>query len=255
MINEAKLKKWISGFVLVGMAISILIITAIKMGNTEGSKALLLVSVFGSFMGLLSVVTSANGKILTFIFGLFDVSIYGIICLVNWAAGSSGLGNGLLHLLYFIPMEIIGFYQWKKLGADGEKSVKARRLNPKQWVFTLGASLLISIATYFLLSIFDRSQAEGFLRIAVVLDVIPLVCNIMGQYLMSTAYMDQWFFWIMVNVSSILMWTNSYITTGDSYALIYMIKYLFYLFNAIFGLWVWMRLSRPASEEVLNSKE
>lgn len=254
-MNEAKLKKLISGFVLVGMTISILIITAIKMGNTEGAKGLLLLSVFGSFMGLFSVVTSANGKILTFIFGLFDVSIYGVMCIINWAGGSSGLGNGLLHLLYFIPMEIIGFYQWRKLGAEGTKSVKARRLNPKQWMVTLAAAFALSIATYFILSIFDRSKAEDFIKLAVVLDVIPLVCNIVGQYLMSTAYMDQWFFWIMVNVSSIMMWANSYLTSGDSYALIYFIKYIFYLINAVFGLWVWMRLSRPTDGEVLTSKE
>lgn len=28
--------------------------------------------------------------------------------------GSSGLGNAVLHFLYFVPMQLVGFVQWRK---------------------------------------------------------------------------------------------------------------------------------------------
>ena len=62
---------------------------------------------------------------------------------------------------------------------------------------------------------------------------------------MSAAYMEQWIFWIGVNISSILMWSLSLAANpGDSYTLIYVIKYSFYLLNAINGLRLWIKMSR-----------
>ena len=87
---------------------------------------------------------------------------------------------------------------------------------------------------------FDRSAAEGFLRVAVLLDVVPLVCNVIGQLLMSTAYMEQWFFWIAVNITSIGLWAFS----DKSFAPVYIVKYSFYLLNSFNGLRIWYKLSR-----------
>ena len=123
--------------------------------------------------------------------------------------------------------------------------VKARRLNGRQrWLLT-GAFLLATVVLYFILLRFDRSAADGFLRVAVLIDVIPLVCNIIGQGLMSTAYMEQWLFWMGVNVTSIILWCITLRSTPDSsYALVYVIKYVFYLLNSINGLRIWLRISR-----------
>ena len=105
-------------------------------------------------------------------------------------------------------------------------------------------SLLGSVTLYFILAHFDKSAAGTFLKWSVILDVITLVCNILGQLFMSNAYMEQWFFWIGVNIFSILMWSWTISQTGGSYALIYIIKYSFYLINSIYGLRIWLALSR-----------
>ena len=248
-METKKFDKWFNALVLGGMSIALLLITAIKIGNTPSGlpMALLLVSVLGSIAGVLSVVFSANGKILTFIFGLLDVFLYGAVCMVNWYKGGSGLGNGLLHLLYFVPMQFVGLHQWRKQGSGAHGAVRARRLDARGWLWCTLAFLVLSAVSYFVLAHFDKSQAEGFIRIAVLLDMLPLVCNILGQFLMSTAYMEQWIFWLGVNVTSVLMWGRSFAQTGDSYSLIYMIKYIFYFINALNGLRIWIGLSRPDS--------
>ena len=248
-VDNKTFNKYFSVFIMVGMTVVTILATALKFvpADTE-ARWLLIFAAFGSLMGVAATVASASGKIITFLFGLIDVSIYGAMCLINWKNGSSGLGNAVLHFLYFVPMQFVGFFQWRHRGNTSEGSVKARRLNAKQrWLAAL-LFLAGSVVAYFIIARFDKSAADTFIKTAVVLDVLPLICNIIGQLLMSTAYMEQWIFWIGVNVFSITMWAVTLKgDPGSSYALIYIIKYSFYLLNSLNGLRNWLRLSRTAA--------
>ena len=242
-MTEKQFNKYFNAFILIGMTVVTCIVTAIKLGDAgDGEHLWLLLSAFGSLMGVLATVCSANGWIITFLFGFLDVSIYGVACWMNWLEGGSGLGNALLHFAYFVPMQLVGFLQWKRRGAKSSHQVKARRLSPSMRWTWLGISLVATVVLYLIIARFDRSAATGFLKVAVVLDVVPLVCNIIGQLLMSTAYMEQWVFWIAVNVFSIALWVNS----DQSFAPVYIVKYSFYLINSINGLRIWNRLSKDA---------
>jgi nicotinamide mononucleotide transporter len=239
-MTEKQFNKLFSAFILIGMTVVTVLVTGIKLRGADGGEWLLVMSAFGSLMGVLSTVCSANGWIVTFLFGFLDVSIYGVACWINWMDGGSGLGNALLHFVYFVPMQLVGFLQWRRRGAKGESQVKARRLSPSgRWAW-LGISVAATAVLYLVLLRFDRSAAQGFLRVAVLVDVIPLVCNIIGQLLMSTAYMEQWFFWIAVNITSILLW----LTSDQSFAPVYIVKYTFYLINSFNGLRIWLKLSK-----------
>ncbi len=241
-MSEKQFNRYFNAFILIGMAVVTVLVTTIKLRSAlPGQTPWLLVTAFGSLMGVLSTVCSANGWIITFLFGFLDVSIYGVSCWLNWMDGGSGLGNALLHFLYFVPMQLVGFLQWKHRGAKGESQVKARRLTPAMRWAWLGITVAATAVLYLVLLHFDRSAAQGFLRVAVLLDVVPLVCNIIGQLLMSTAYMEQWIFWIAVNITSIGMWAFS----DASFAPVYLVKYSFYLLNSFNGLRIWLNLSRP----------
>ena len=242
--NDERFNRVFSACILIGMTAALVFITLYKLRDPWAARALLLISAFGSLCGVAATVLSANGNILTFLFGLLDVSIYGAICFVNWRRGNPGLGNALLHFLYFVPMQFVGFFQWRSRSGSKDGKVRARRLSPKQWALYMSAFLLICLSGYFFIARFDKSAADTFIRWAVVLDVLPLACNILGQLLMSTAYMEQWVFWIGVNITSICMWSATLAAEpGSSYALVYILKYSFYLLNSINGLRIWMRLS------------
>ena len=244
-INEKKFNRWFNIFILVGMTVVTCIVTGFKLQGAESGKLLLLLSAFGSLMGVLANVCSANGLIITFLFGLLDVAIYGAVCWINWMKGGPGLGNAILHFAYFVPMQFVGFWQWRQRGAKASSQVKARRLNPGQrWLLT-ALAIVASVILYFVIGYFDKSAATSFIKVAVILDVIPLVCNIIGQLLMSTAYMEQWIFWLGVNVFSVAMWIHTLRSTPDSsYATVYIVKYSFYFINALNGLRIWIGLSR-----------
>ncbi len=245
-VKEKQFNKWFSVFILAGMALALILTTIFKLEGSSTAKAFLLVSAFGSLMGILSTVSSANGLIITFLFGLLDVSIYGAMCFVNWKNGGSGLGNAVLHILYFVPMQFVGFAQWRRHRADKSGySVKPRRLSRKGLLLTTVLFLVGTVLSYIVIARFDKSAADSFIRMAVVLDVLPLMCNILGQLLMSLAYMEQWIFWIGVNVFSIIMWSTAHADGTSGFAAIYIVKYSFYLLNSINGLRIWLRDSRP----------
>jgi nicotinamide mononucleotide transporter len=245
-MDDKKFNRWFSAFILVGMSVALVLTTAIKFAGADSGKGWLLLAAFGSLMGVLATVSSANGRIITFLFGLLDVAIYGAMCLMNWRDGGSGLGNAVLHFVYFVPMQFVGFAQWRRRGSNETGQVKARRLDGRQWIWVSLAFLASTVVFYLVIARFDKSAADGFLKMAVVLDVLPLVCNIFGQALMSTAYREQWFFWIGVNVFSIWMWARALSTGGGSYSVIYIIKYSFYLINSFNGLRIWHNLSKKA---------
>lgn len=244
-MDNKTFNKYFSIFILVGMAAVTIAATALKLGPADPrGRWMLIIAAFGSLMGVAATVASASGKIITFLFGLLDVSIYGAMCLVNWKNGSSGLGNAVLHFLYFVPMQLVGFVQWRRRGTSGEGSVRARRLGGSQRLLAAAVFILGSVVAYFIIARFDKSAADTFIKTAVVLDVLPLMCNLIGQALMSWAYMEQWIFWIGVNVFSIVMWAVSLRQDpSSSYALIYIVKYSFYLLNSLNGLCNWLRLS------------
>lgn len=238
-IEEKTFNKWFNVFILGGMALAVIITTILMFEGTQAAKTLLLVSSLGSIFGILSTVTSANGKIWTFFFGFFDVTIYAVICFI-----SAKYANALQHALYFVPMQIIGYMQWRKRGNNENKEVKARRLDSKQRIWSMLFFVAASIIAYLILQNFGGQEASKILTIILIMDVVSMVCNILGQFLMSTAYMEQWIFWIGVNIASILMWVFTINSGDDSYAIIYIIKYSFYLLNSFNGLRIWLRLSR-----------
>ena len=241
-MTEKTFNKYFNAFVLIGMAVVTVLVTAIKFRDAENGQWLLLISAIGSLTGVLSTVLSANGRILTFLFGLIDVSIYGAMCLAG-----ARYGNAALHLLYFLPMQFVGFFQWRKRGADASKEVRARRLSGKQWLLYGGIFLVGLVIAYFVLAAMDKMEAAGIVKWLVFMDAFSMMCNLVGQYLMSTAYMDQWFFWIGVNISTIIMWVLTLRQDPSSaYAAIYLVKYSFYLVNSFNGLRIWYNLSREA---------
>ena len=247
-MTEKTFNKWFNTFVLVGMAVVTVLVTGLKLRDAQNGQWMLLISAVGSLAGVLANVLSANGRILTFLFGLIDVSIYGAMCLLG-----ARYGNAALHLLYFLPMQFVGFFQWRKRGVDSEGEVKARRLNGRQWALyggIFGAGLLVA---YFVLLALDQSEAAHIVKWLVLMDAFSMMCNLVGQYLMSTAYMDQWFFWIGVNVSTIVMWVLTLRQDPSSaYATIYIVKYSFYLINSFNGLRIWYNLSREPGRDFHN---
>lgn len=236
--------KWFNTFIVAGMVLATVLITVFEYGKSPDGNLLLLVTAAGSIMGVLCTVLSANGNILTFLFGFFDVTIYAVMCFIG-----ARYGNALLYALFFVPMQFVGFVQWKKRGVSGENLTTARRFDLKRSILYSLLFLVGSIVAYIILAKVDKETADSFIKVAVLFDALSMICNLLGQVLMTFAYMEQWIFWIAVNVFTIAMWAVSLDGAADSYALVLVVKYAFYLLNSLNGLRIWIGLSKK--EEVL----
>ena len=237
-------------FLVAGMVLAVTVTTIFKLRQPEVKTFMLLLAAFGSVMGVVNTVMSANGNILTFVFGFIDVLIGTIVYLDNGI-----MGTFALHAFYFLPMQFVGFWQWSKRGAklrtggDGPR-LKARRLTGRQWIW-LTVGIIIGIAALYLLLLYvdgaklDAGRIESIDKPKILLDAVVMVLNIVGQVLMSLAFMEQWFIWILVNVSSISLWSVAVVSgAGSGNAAVMLIKYVFYLLNSLNGLRIWLSLSR-----------
>lgn len=242
-MNEKTFNRIFNVFILAGTASAVITATIIKTlaGDATFDWPLVL-SAFGSIMGVLSTVSAANGRLATFIFGLIDVTLYGVMC---WFG--ENYGNAALHLLYFVPMQVVGFVQWKKRGASSSSELRARRLSSGRRLLAAGVLVAGTAVAYMVLDHLSDSPAVNVIKWAVMADAAAVLCNIIGQFLMSTAYAEQWFFWIGVNISSVIMWSVAAAdpsSSGHGFATIYIIKYAFYLLNSLNGLRIWRKLAR-----------
>lgn len=255
---------WFNVFILVGMIVVVCIVNGVKIAGLDmpeemRSLVLLVVASIAAVMGVVNTVLSANGNILTFLFGLVDVVLTSVVL---WDNGI--YGNFALHVFYFLPMQFIGFWQWRKRGArvsseNGEDKaavkVRARRLNGIQWLWTGIAFVVMAFISYCVLLWIDAGKAGdgswtafqsvlGTVNTKILLDSLVFTFNVLGQVLMSFAFMEQWYLWNLVNVFSILMWAQTLAGAASGYTVVMLVKYIFYLLNSVNGLRIWIGLSR-----------
>ena len=219
-------------FLIVGVIASN-IIYSILSGNVD------IVGSIAGIAGVLCVVLVAKGSIWNYLFGVINVSMYA------WISYKASLyGDAGLNALYYLPMQFIGWWQWRKRGAgisaaeSGERGVQvqARRFGwAHRVLLALGCTAAVVAGGFLLRHLGDPQPFK---------DSTTTVLSIVAQALMALAFMEQWFLWIITNVVSVVMWAVC-VTRGEAHAALMVIMWSFYLLNSINGLRVWNLLSRP----------
>ena len=218
-------------FLIVGVIVSNLVYSLMT-GTLD------LVGSVAGITGVLCVVLVAKGSIWNYAFGLVNVSLYA------WISYQSSLyGDAALNALYYLPMQFIGWWQWRKRGAamseaeaGGESvQVKARRFTWAQRAYLALGCVLSIIGVAVLLEHLGDPQPLK--------DSTTTVLSIVAQALMALAFMEQWGLWIITNVVSVIMWCIC-LSRGDAHAGVMVIMWIFYLLNSLNGLRVWLKLSR-----------
>ena len=188
--------------------------------------------------GVLCVVLVAKGSIWNYLFGLVNVSLYAYISYKASLYGDAGL-----NAFYYLPMQFIGWWQWRRRGAatsaaeagDGGVQVKARRMTWNQRIMLFLGCAAAVIAVGFILKHFNDPQPFK--------DSTTTVLSIVAQALMALAFMEQWALWIITNIVSVVMWCVC-VSRGEAHAGVMVIMWVFYLLNSINGMRVWMKLSK-----------
>lgn len=221
-------------FLIVGVIASNIIYSVL-------SGTLDIVGSVAGIAGVLCVVLVAKGSIWNYLFGIVNVSMYAYI-----SYKAALYGDAALNAFYYVPMQFIGWWQWRKRGAAMSESeadgagvqVKARRFTWRQRAVLAAGCTAAVIAGGFILRYFGDPQPFK--------DSTTTVLSIVAQALMALAFMEQWALWIITNVVSVVMWSIC-VARGEAHATVMVIMWVFYLLNSLNGFRVWLKLSRSSS--------
>ena len=211
-------KSWLIIFTLINVAVLIY--------SKEG-----ILGFTASVTGMLSVILVAKGKISNYYFGIINVVIYGFI-----SYNSKYYGEAMLNILYFLPMQIIGFMMWRRnnVNIDENQEVKAERMTVKEiilWSVLSG----IAVVVYGII----LKKLNNTLPMA---DSFTTVLSVTAMILMVKRYLEQWIVWIMIDIVAIYMW----LFVKSDYNIT--IMWTAYLVNAVYGLYNWAKLYRRERE-------
>ena len=217
-------------FLIIGVIASNIIYTVLS-GNVD------VVGSVAGIAGVLCVVLVAKGSIWNYLFGLVNVSMYAYISYKASLYGDAGL-----NALYYVPMQFIGWWQWRKRGAavsEAEAGSKGVQVNARRFTWKQRAVLFVGCSAAV---VAGACALEYFGDPQPLKDSTTTVLSIVAQALMALAYMEQWILWIITNIVSVVMWCVC-VARGEAHAAVMVIMWVFYLLNSINGLRVWLKLS------------
>lgn len=192
-----------------------------------------IVGVICTIAGVLCVVLVAKGSMWNYFWGVINVVLYAYI-----AYKASYGGDFVLNAFYYLPMQFIGLYFWKKNPeAQVDDTVAVQKMTLRDMVITV---VLLSVATYVIgrfMPVITDILGMGA-NPAPFVDAFTSAGSVLAMYLMVKRFKEQWLMWIVVNVLAIYMWLIIY----NDYTMT--IMWVAYLLNSIYGYYNWRRLER-----------
>ena len=175
-----------------------------------------ILSLISGVSGIFAVVLCAERKMSFWIFAWIQLITYLILAWDQKLWGEVGE-----NIFYAITM-IGGMFIWNKYKENDK--VKSRSLSKNCFelikiVCTIGILLLWYCLKY-------TNDPQPFM------DSITTVPAIIAQILMITAYKEQWYFWLIIDIASIYMWAIACDWCMVS-------QFIFWTINCLYGLRKW----------------
>lgn len=182
----------------------------------------------GLITGVLAVLFLIKENILTWPFGIIYVLVSFV---VFWEARL--YGDFLLHV-FFLVLNIYGWYYWVKGKAEKGKEVPVTHSKLKPALITFGATALgIFLFAQFLMAL--PSIFEGVDPPALPYwDSTTSILSVTGMWLTTRKKIDNWYYWFAVDIIA----TGVYFYKGLYF---YGVLYLLYIGMAIAGYVAWRK--------------
>lgn len=187
--------------------------------------------------GVISVVLCAKGRVSNYVFGMVYVTAYAYVAFQNKL-----YGEVMMNLLYYVPMNVIGFITWTKLAkkkaesaqtGDVSKDVETRHMSSKQRWMTFVIAVVVILAYWQLLKFMGGNLA--------LIDSCSTIVSIIAMYLQVMRYTESWIMWIFTNLISIVLWLTTMLTQ-DSNNITMLLMWSAYLVNSTYGYINWKKL-------------
>ncbi len=209
--------------------LSILLFVTVK----DHSLAAIL-SMISSISNITCVILVAKRSIFNFIPGLIGTVSYGI---VSYIYGNTG--EWMLNLVFYVPIQFIGWFLWSRSLANIKDEVETKYLNIKGWIIIV---LSLSVGIYLYGTLMSLDNVQMFLYGDVFnhpiykyyIDSFTTIASILAQILMLKKYREQWLLWIAINIFTIVLWS---ITTNY----IIILQWSSMLINSVYGYMRWKK--------------
>ncbi|MBC8946451.1 MULTISPECIES: nicotinamide riboside transporter PnuC [Xenorhabdus] len=171
----------------------------------------------GTIAGLLCIWLASQEKIINYLFGLINVSLFAVIFF------QIQLYASLILQIFFFAANIYGWYAWSRINEQKQIELKIRWLNPKQMLSVAAVSII-----FILIMTFNIDQIFGYMAKIVVLvlqgmgsnitmpnlqpdafpfwDSVMTVLSIVAMILMTRKHVENWLIWVLINVISVVIY-------------------------------------------------
>ena len=206
MLNKILASKYFFiGFVALGCVLQLLV-------YEEG----MMLSLISGLCGVISLVLVSRRNLLGFIFGFAQLGTYLVI---SW---NERLWGEVGTTLFYIVTMACALFIWSK-HREGN-IVESRSLGTKLGAVVALVTLAAIIGGWKLLGLTNDSQPF--------MDSFSTVPAITAQTRMMLRYREQWAYWIVIDVASVVMWSIA----GD-YNMV--AQFVFWTLNCVYGWILW----------------
>ena len=183
------------------------------------------------FFGLFSVWYAKKDNILVFPTGLISTSIYAYL-LWQWSL----LGDSMINVYYFI-MSIYGWYHWTRKKDDvDEFPISLMTKREKGMAIVIFVVIIVFVVLVYLY--FDK-----FTTWYSYLDTLLTSLFFVGMWLMAKRKIENWIFWIVGDLLSILL----YLAKGYT---ITSLQYIVFTIIAVYGYLEWKKILSNNSQQL-----
>lgn len=213
----------------------------------KGGYDLSWIEAIGTLAGLLCIWLASREKIINYLFGLINVTLFAIIFF------QIQLYASLLLQLFFFAANLYGWYAWSR--QEGDQAALQIRWLPRKKALGWGVGSLVAIA---LMTLWIDPVFAFLTELAVLLmqtlglqvtmpelqpDAFPfwdstmMVLSIVAMILMTRKYVENWLLWVVIDVISVWIFARQGV-----YAM--SLEYLILTLIALNGSWLWIKSAR-----------
>jgi len=230
IMSKTRILNWFDWFLILGTTLVSIVSSLLGEGwDTLG----FIVAV----TGIVNLVLCARGNIWNYIFGIIYNAIY---VYISWK--SRLYADSAIYLLYYLPMQFVGWFSWKKNQNQDSGAVNVQHLNKRMALLLLVAAAVLIPTFAWVLGLPAIGDSQPWL------DATTTVVSILAMYMMVKAIAEQWYIWIALDAMQVVKWAIATIQ-GEEHAALMLVMFAFFLANAVYGLIQWNRLAKQASAQ------
>ncbi len=174
--------------------------------------------------GILNSYYSSVGNKINFPIGVINNLALSYVALKN-----NNYGLVIFNLLFFMPINIKGYFEWNK--NSNKDVVKNRGLGLKKGVITIILSIVTGLLVAYLLQLIPGERLTY-------LDSFTNVISFIAGILLMLRYNESWILYLVNNVLDLTLWIINF-SSGGFDSLMVLLMSIMYLVINIYALFKW----------------